>query len=162
MNIFTCWFGGMPMCHGAGGLAGQYRCGARSNAAILFLGICNLLLAVFVGNIFLNILLYFPNPILGSLLAMSAIELATTSCHHKMERNDLMITLITAFSISGFDSISSTKTTSSALGAAVGILVFVTIRFFGLFPSSKLLDSNQNTDTDHVYLNSDSKEKSNS
>jgi hypothetical protein len=26
------------MCHGAGGLAGQYRFGARTNGAILFLG----------------------------------------------------------------------------------------------------------------------------
>ena len=28
MNLVGCWFGAMPMCHGAGGLAGQYRFGA--------------------------------------------------------------------------------------------------------------------------------------
>jgi len=31
-------FGGMPMCHGAGGLGGQYRFGARTNGSILILG----------------------------------------------------------------------------------------------------------------------------
>src|SRR5207245_2328522 len=34
MNLVAAWFGGMPMCHGAGGLAGQYRFGARTNGAI--------------------------------------------------------------------------------------------------------------------------------
>ncbi len=29
MNLLACWFGGMPMCHGAGGLAGQYRFGTN-------------------------------------------------------------------------------------------------------------------------------------
>jgi MFS superfamily sulfate permease-like transporter len=38
MNLIAAPFGGMPMCHGAGGLAGQYRFGARTNGAILFLG----------------------------------------------------------------------------------------------------------------------------
>lgn len=27
MNILMCLLGGFPMCHGAGGLAGQYRFG---------------------------------------------------------------------------------------------------------------------------------------
>ncbi|KAJ6406319.1 hypothetical protein OIU84_009944 [Salix udensis] len=30
MNIVGCWFGAMPCCHGAGGLAGQYKFGGRS------------------------------------------------------------------------------------------------------------------------------------
>lgn len=33
MNIVLCWFGGMPMCHGAGGLSGQYMFGARGGCS---------------------------------------------------------------------------------------------------------------------------------
>ena len=32
MNLFGCWFGAMPVCHGSGGLAAQYRFGARSRS----------------------------------------------------------------------------------------------------------------------------------
>lgn len=28
MNLVGCWFGSMPVCHGSGGLAAQYRFGA--------------------------------------------------------------------------------------------------------------------------------------
>ncbi|CAH8277451.1 unnamed protein product [Arabidopsis lyrata] len=34
MNLIGCWFGAMPVCHGAGGLAGQYRFGARSGLSV--------------------------------------------------------------------------------------------------------------------------------
>ncbi|GAK56708.1 sulfate permease/MFS superfamily transporter [Candidatus Vecturithrix granuli] len=33
MNMVSACFGGMPMCHGAGGLAGQYYFGARTGGA---------------------------------------------------------------------------------------------------------------------------------
>ncbi|KAM0893024.1 hypothetical protein ACQ4PT_025381 [Festuca glaucescens] len=44
MNFVGCWFGAMPCCHGAGGLAGQYRFGGRSGASVVFLAISKLLL----------------------------------------------------------------------------------------------------------------------
>ena len=36
MNLIIPFFGGMPMCHGAGGLAGQYYFGARTGMAYGF------------------------------------------------------------------------------------------------------------------------------
>ncbi|KAI5392559.1 variant 2, CCR4-NOT core ubiquitin-protein ligase subunit mot2, partial [Lathyrus oleraceus] len=56
MNFVGCWFGAMPCCHGAGGLAGQYRFGGRSGASIVFLGIGKLLIALVFGNSFGRIL----------------------------------------------------------------------------------------------------------
>lgn len=44
MNFVGCWFGAMPVCHGAGGLAGQYRFGGRSGLSVVFLGMVNWLL----------------------------------------------------------------------------------------------------------------------
>jgi hypothetical protein len=33
MNLVLCWLGAMPMCHGAGGLSGQYLFGARGGTS---------------------------------------------------------------------------------------------------------------------------------
>ncbi|XP_021893506.1 molybdate transporter 1 [Carica papaya] len=38
MNLVGCWFGAMPCCHGAGGLAGQYKFGGRSGGCVAILG----------------------------------------------------------------------------------------------------------------------------
>jgi len=38
MNVIASFFGGMPMCHGAGGLAGQYNYGARTAATRIIKG----------------------------------------------------------------------------------------------------------------------------
>ncbi|MDO8840806.1 putative sulfate/molybdate transporter, partial [Methanocalculus sp.] len=39
MNILSCPFGAFPMCHGAGGLAAQYRFGARTGGANIIAGV---------------------------------------------------------------------------------------------------------------------------
>ena len=44
MNLVGGWFGALPCCHGAGGLAAQARFGARTGAAPVFLGIVKLVL----------------------------------------------------------------------------------------------------------------------
>jgi hypothetical protein len=45
MNLTSIPMGGFPMCHGAGGLAGQYRFGARTGGANVYAGIIFLVLA---------------------------------------------------------------------------------------------------------------------
>ncbi|MBI2027957.1 MAG: hypothetical protein HYS98_09190 [Deltaproteobacteria bacterium] len=67
INLLTCLFGGMPACHGAGGLAAQYRCGARSGLSVIMLGIIKLLSAVFLGGLFLQVAQNFPRPLLALL-----------------------------------------------------------------------------------------------
>jgi len=95
MNLIAGWFGAMPMCHGAGGLAGQYRFGARSNASILFLGTVKLLLAVFFGSSLLILLRIYPKSILGVLLSISGLELALVS-RDQSGRSAATVTLTTA------------------------------------------------------------------
>lgn len=60
MNFVRCWFGAMPVCHDAGGLAGQYRFGGRSGASVVFLGVGKLILALIFGNSFVSILNQYP------------------------------------------------------------------------------------------------------
>ncbi|CAE6009872.1 unnamed protein product [Arabidopsis arenosa] len=44
MNMVGCWFGAMPTCHGAGGLAGQYKFGGRSGGCVALLGVAKMVL----------------------------------------------------------------------------------------------------------------------
>ncbi|KAF3058279.1 Molybdate transporter 1 [Daldinia childiae] len=54
MNLLGCWFGAMPVCHGAGGLAAQYRFGARSGASIILLGLFKMILGIVFGETLLG------------------------------------------------------------------------------------------------------------
>merc|ERR1712151_1241578 len=68
MNLIGCWFGAMPSCHGAGGLAGQFRFGARGGASILFLGVVKIAVSPTLGHTLDNVIQYYPLTILGVLL----------------------------------------------------------------------------------------------
>jgi len=111
MNLVSGWFGAMPMCHGAGGLAGQYRFGARSSASILFLGSVKMLLAVFFGGSLLSLLHVYPNSILGVLLGISGLELALVATDQR-ERGPATVMLGTAGAILALN--------STATGFAIG------------------------------------------
>src|SRR5690606_21958047 len=50
MNVFSGVFGGVPMCHGAGGMAAQVRFGARTGGAPVIFGVVLLVLALFFGH----------------------------------------------------------------------------------------------------------------
>lgn len=76
MNLVGCWFGAMPVCHGAGGLAAQHRFGARSGASIILLGSLKLLLGLLLGATLLDLLGSFPKSILGIMVAAAGLELA--------------------------------------------------------------------------------------
>ncbi|KAL8921071.1 MAG: hypothetical protein Q9172_004225 [Xanthocarpia lactea] len=76
MNLVGCWFGSMPVCHGSGGLAAQYRFGARSGASVIFLGLIKLLLGLFAGRFANQSFQEFPNAILGIMIFAAALEIA--------------------------------------------------------------------------------------
>ncbi|KAL1903141.1 hypothetical protein Sste5346_000425 [Sporothrix stenoceras] len=77
MNLIGCWFGAMPVCHGAGGLAAQYRFGARSGASVILLGAAKLLFGLFLGETLLDLLRAFPRSLLGVLVLAAGLELAS-------------------------------------------------------------------------------------
>jgi MFS superfamily sulfate permease-like transporter len=118
MNLVSGWFGGMPMCHGAGGLAGQYRFGARSSASILFLGIVKLLLAVLFGGSLLSLLHVYPQSILGVLLAISGLELSLVASD-QAERGPATVMLATAAAVLALNS----TATGFAIGWALALVM---------------------------------------
>lgn len=95
MNLIGCPFGAMPMCHGAGGLAGQFRFGARTNGSILFLGATKMLVAVCFGGSLLALLKVYPQSLLGVLLFFAGLELALV-CRDISERDPAVVMLLTA------------------------------------------------------------------
>lgn len=76
MNLVGCWFGAMPSCHGAGGLAAQHRFGARSGASVIALGVVKIVLGLLFGDSLLGLLNHFPHSILGVMVAAAGLELA--------------------------------------------------------------------------------------
>ncbi|KAJ3103262.1 hypothetical protein HDU97_010251 [Phlyctochytrium planicorne] len=76
MNIVSMWFGSIPYCHGSGGLAGQYRFGARTHVSVVLLGIAKVAVGLLFGSALIKILASFPNTVLGVMLCLSGIEIA--------------------------------------------------------------------------------------
>lgn len=75
-NLIACWFGAMPVCHGSGGLAGQYRFGARSGSSIIVLGLIKFVLGLFVGEAIIPLLQRFPKGLLGIMVLAAGVELS--------------------------------------------------------------------------------------
>ncbi|WOK95792.1 hypothetical protein Cni_G04499 [Canna indica] len=119
MNLVGCWFGAMPVCHGAGGLAGQYRFGGRSGASVLFLGVAKVFLGLLFGNSFVRMLGAFPIGILGVLLLFSGIELAMASRDMGSKEESFVMLVCAAVSLTG---------SSAALGFCCGVVLFVLLR----------------------------------
>lgn len=67
-NIIAGLSGGMPMCHGSGGLTAHYRFGARSAGATIIMGGISVIIAFLFPHTLLNILQSIPHWILGVML----------------------------------------------------------------------------------------------
>jgi MFS superfamily sulfate permease-like transporter len=95
MNLLSAAIGGVPMCHGAGGMAGHVQFGARTGGALVILGIVLLATAfVFSGSV-ATLLRLFPPSILGVILFLTGAQLALGACDvskDKGERFGMMVT----------------------------------------------------------------------
>ena len=75
-NVLLCPFGAMPMCHGAGGLAAQFRFGARTGLAPIIFGAVLLMLAVGFAEHAAALFALIPIGAVGSLLIFAGTDLA--------------------------------------------------------------------------------------
>lgn len=95
INIMAGFIGGMPVCHGAGGLAAHYRFGARTGGSNIMIGCVFLLIALVFGSIGISLLSSIPNAVLGVLLLFAGLELALLIMDVK-EKRDLFVTFLIA------------------------------------------------------------------
>jgi SulP family sulfate permease len=92
-NLLSFAVGGMPLCHGAGGLAAHYRFGARTAGSNLMIGILFLAFAFFLGIHSLSVVYLLPMAVLGVLLIFAGGQLALTIIDMK-SRKDLFVSLL--------------------------------------------------------------------
>ena len=120
MNTFSSFLGAIPSCHGAGGLASQYRYGARTGRSMLVLGIFKIIVAIFMGYSLNQILDRFPRSVMGMLLIGSGVELATHGMKKLPTTNGQGLeTHKTVFTIS----VATVMATNTFYGYLIGILL---------------------------------------
>ncbi len=77
-NLAAFFLGGMPMCHGAGGLASRYRFGARTGGSNLIIGAVFVVMALFLGERIMGVIYLLPMSALGTLLIFAGAQLTLT------------------------------------------------------------------------------------
>jgi len=75
MNLVNPFFGGVPTCHGSGGIAGHYAFGARTGGSVVIAGTLYAVFGLFFGAGFRLIVDLFPRPVLGVILLFEALAL---------------------------------------------------------------------------------------
>ena len=96
MNLFSATIGGVPMCHGAGGMAGHIAFGARTGGAPVILGCVLLVLAFFFSGSVELLFRLFPIAVLGVILFLTGAQLALGSSVFPEERSGRVVVLLTA------------------------------------------------------------------
>jgi MFS superfamily sulfate permease-like transporter len=113
MNLLTPFIGGMPLCHGAGGLAAQYMFGARTGGAMLMEGLIEVSLGLFFSRSIQEIFSAFPDFITGIMLLMASVELGRVA--FKIEDMNTSIVFFTALVSAVFN---------IALGFMAGLILY--------------------------------------
>jgi predicted benzoate:H+ symporter BenE len=75
INLVSPLLGGMPMCHGSGGLAGQYYFGARTGGTNIIEGLIELALGLFLAGSIAGLFAAFPVAIIGAMMLLVGVEL---------------------------------------------------------------------------------------
>jgi MFS superfamily sulfate permease-like transporter len=96
MNMLSACIGGVPMCHGAGGMAGHVQFGARTGGAPIVLGAVLLLIATFFSSSVATFLRLFPPSILGVILFLTGAQLALGACDIGKDKGERFVTMVTA------------------------------------------------------------------
>ena len=93
-NFFSCGLGGMPLCHGAGGLAAHYRFGARTAGSNVMIGLIFIALALALGPGIVGVIHLLPLSVLGLLLVFSGSQLTLTIMDLDARKDYFIATLI--------------------------------------------------------------------
>jgi MFS superfamily sulfate permease-like transporter len=95
MNLLSAGVGGVPMCHGAGGMAGHVQFGARTGGALVILGIVLLVTALLFSGSVGTLLRLFPPAILGVILFLTGAQLALGGYDLSQDKGERFVTVIT-------------------------------------------------------------------
>jgi len=96
MNIGSSIVGGIPLCHGAGGMAGHVQFGARTGGSSIILGVLLLIIGLCLSPWVSTILNVFPQSALGVILFLAGLQLALGSRDTGSDKADRFVVLATA------------------------------------------------------------------
>ena len=96
INLGSSLIGGIPMCHGAGGMAGHVQFGARTGGSSIILGGLLLCAGLFLSGSIDTVFRIFPQSVLGVILFMAGLQLALGSRDSGAEKADRFVVLATA------------------------------------------------------------------
>jgi hypothetical protein len=101
MNLVNPFLGGVPTCHGSGGMVGHYTFGARTGGSIIIYGSIFLVIGLFFANGFQQVVQVFPLPMLGVLLLFEGAMLIMMVRDQAAERRNLFIAILTGLIANG-------------------------------------------------------------
>ena len=119
MNLILPFFGGMPMCHGAGGLAGQYYFGARTGGTNILEGLIEISMGLFLANSIAGLFAVFPMAIVGAMMFLVGVELTKFAKDIRLNKDLIPMAVTVIVSLA----------TNMAYGFLVGLIVYHLIRF---------------------------------
>lgn len=101
MNLINPFFGGIPTCHGSGGMAGHYAFGGRTGGSVVIYGFMYLVLGIFFGGVFDQVAGVFPLPILGVLLLFEGLALLLLVRDVAASKTDFPVVLLVGLIANG-------------------------------------------------------------
>jgi hypothetical protein len=75
LNLIAPFVGGIPVCHGSGGMAGHHVFGGRTGGSVLIYGLLLITFGLFFGSGFERVVHLFPLPVLGVILVTEGVML---------------------------------------------------------------------------------------
>ena len=95
INLLSAGLGGVPMCHGAGGMAGHVQFGARTGGAVVILGLVLLATGTLFSGSVATLLRLFPPAVLGVILFLTGAQLALGACDVPRDKGERFVLMIT-------------------------------------------------------------------
>jgi MFS superfamily sulfate permease-like transporter len=102
MNLISPFFGGIPVCHGSGGMVGHYNFGARTGGSVFIYGLFFIIIGVFFSAGIQNFLKFIPIQILGVILFFESISLISLIKHSISTKKEIFIVALVAVIASNF------------------------------------------------------------
>ena len=95
-NAMNAFLGGIPTCHGCGGLAGHYAFGARTGGSVVIYGTLYVVIGLFFSGVSAEVVKVFPQPVLAVILVFEGLTLLLFIRDVAGSHRDLFIALLVA------------------------------------------------------------------
>ncbi|GIW42627.1 MAG: hypothetical protein KatS3mg076_3204 [Candidatus Binatia bacterium] len=122
VNLVAPFLGGIPACHGCGGLAGHYALGARTGGSVVLYGSYYLVLGLFLSRVAGEIISAFPQALLGVVLVFESLTLLGFVRDQTGSQRDLSIAFLVALAVFALPQ-----------GYVVGLVLGTALYYLGAF-----------------------------